>query len=159
MQKRYEAAKRMARTVIAILAIILISAGSGIPVLAAPSEDLQQEKYNDDLELLACLVQAEAGNQPLRGKVLVAACILNRADSPDFPDTIREVIYQPGQFATVSDGALDKAFTTVTDSDFLAVRMALEDRTDPYILYFTAGGYGAYGTPAYRYGGHWFGYR
>ena len=38
-----------------------------------------------ELDLLARLVQAEAGGEPYQGQVAVAATILNRLDSPRFP--------------------------------------------------------------------------
>ncbi len=54
---------------------------------------------HDDLYLLAKLIQAEADGEPYAGQVAVGAVVLNRVKSPQFPDSIREVIYQPGQFS------------------------------------------------------------
>lgn len=119
-------------------------------------EEIQEEKYEGELELLACLVQAEAGNQNLYGKRLVADVVFNRVASDQFPDTITDVIYQDNQFSTVDDGALERAFYTVTDDDYAAVSAELETRTDYQILYFTAGNYNDCGTPAYQYGAHYF---
>ncbi len=56
---------------------------------------------NSDLLLLAKLVTAEAGSEPYDGQVAVAAVVLNRTKSGEFPGTIREVIYQPGQFSSL----------------------------------------------------------
>lgn len=117
-------------------------------------EDIAEEAYYDDLELLAMLVHAEAGNQDMIGRRLVAEVVLNRVDSDDFPDTIHEVIYQPNQFSPVGNGALDRAIPT--EEDYEAVRLAIEYRLDRAILYFTGGGYGKYGTPAYQHGDHYF---
>lgn len=47
-----------------------------------------------DIELLARLVHAEAKGEPYKGKVAVAAAVLNRVENPAYPGTIREVIYQ-----------------------------------------------------------------
>ena len=117
---------------------------------------IEEETYQGELQLLACVVFAEAGNQDMTGKRLVAATILNRVDSPQYPNTITEVIYQSGQFSCVKDGNLDKAFWNVTADCFTAVTAELAQRTDNSILYFTAGGYGQYGTPAYQHGSHYF---
>ncbi|QIA27858.1 cell wall hydrolase [Thermaerobacter sp. PB12/4term] len=57
----------------------------------------------DELELLARMVEIEAGNEPYEGKVAVAAVILNRVRSPRFPDSVRAVIFQPGQFPTAAE--------------------------------------------------------
>lgn len=122
------------------------------------AETIAMEDYYAELTLLACLVQAEAGNQDMRGKRLVVDTVLNRVDHPDFPDTITDVIYQKYQFSTVWDGALERAYWTVTEDCYEAVRLELEGRMDPNVLYFTAFGYGQYGTPAYQAGDHYFCY-
>ncbi|WP_165444022.1 cell wall hydrolase [Lachnoclostridium sp. Marseille-P6806] len=118
--------------------------------------ELAEEYYCDDLELLACVVQAEAGNQDLKGKELVVNVVLNRMDSDQFPNTIKEIIFQPGQFSTATDGALDRAYYTVTEDDYLSIQRTLTNRIDRDILFFTAGEYNPYGTPAYKYGDHYF---
>ncbi|WP_226526983.1 cell wall hydrolase [Metabacillus niabensis] len=61
-----------------------------------------------DIDLLARIVRAEAQSEPFEGKVAVASVVLNRVDSPKFPDTIRDVIYQSGQFQPVSNGEINK---------------------------------------------------
>lgn len=55
-------------------------------------------------DLLAALIQCEAGGEPWAGKVAVGAVVMNRVMSGAFPDTITGVIYQPGQFEPVSSG-------------------------------------------------------
>lgn len=59
-------------------------------------------------DLLARLVQAEAVGEPYAGKVAVAVVVLNRVDSTLFPNTITQVIKQPGQFTPVTNGAIKK---------------------------------------------------
>ena len=117
-------------------------------------EEIQEEMYFDDLELLAACVEAEAGNQGLEGKRLVADVILNRVDDEDFPDTIEGVITQPYQFTTYWNGAMEKV--SISEETFEACRMELAERGYPGIFYFTAGGYGEYGTPWRKVGDHYF---
>ena len=62
----------------------------------------------DDFDLLARIVRAEAQTEPFEGKVAVAAVVLNRLESPKFPKSIKKVIYQPGQFQPVSNGEINK---------------------------------------------------
>lgn len=115
------------------------------------------DKYAlEDINLMARIVRAEAGNQTLHGKRLVADVILNRVDSEDFPDNVQDVIFQTNQFSTTTDGALERADQTVTGEDYRAVELEIESRTDTTILYFTAGNYNSCGTPAYRCGAHYF---
>ena len=66
-----------------------------------------EEEFLDDLELLACITLAEAGNQSEYGKRLVIDTVLNRIDSPCWrdDDTIREAITHPSQYTTYSNQA------------------------------------------------------
>jgi N-acetylmuramoyl-L-alanine amidase len=65
-----------------------------------------------DKELMGRLVHAEAVGEPYAGKVAVAAVILNRVDNPNFPSTVREVIYQTSNghyaFTPVQNGAINQ---------------------------------------------------
>lgn len=65
-----------------------------------------------DLDLLAAVCDAEAGDQGLIGMEAVALCILNSTidTSKGFPSEIRYVVYQgkPTQYAVVTDGSLLK---------------------------------------------------
>ncbi|MFT9847048.1 cell wall hydrolase [Aneurinibacillus sp. REN35] len=40
------------------------------------------------------LTEAEAGGEPYNGKVAVAASVLNRVKSPEWPNTLKGVIFQ-----------------------------------------------------------------
>jgi len=65
------------------------------------------EQESNDLYLLAKCIHAEARGEPYVGKVAVGAVILNRVASPDFPDSIYGVIYQPWAFTAVHDGQIN----------------------------------------------------
>lgn len=71
----------------------------------------------DDYEALLRIVEAEAGGEDEKGKLLVANVVLNRVKNEKFPDTIEEVIMQKEkgitQFSPVSNGR----FYTVEVSD------------------------------------------
>ncbi|MCL2462024.1 MAG: N-acetylmuramoyl-L-alanine amidase [Defluviitaleaceae bacterium] len=62
----------------------------------------------DEYDILCRIAQAEAGNQDMVGRELIVNVILNRVKNPAFPKTIREVVFQQGQFSPVSDGAYYK---------------------------------------------------
>jgi spore germination cell wall hydrolase CwlJ-like protein len=117
-------------------------------------DDIAEEEYLDSLELLAQCVEAEAGNQGLLGKRLVADVILNRVDSLDFPNTIEGVITQPYQFTSYWNGSISRV--SVSDETFEAVSMELEERCNTELLFFTAQAYGSYGTPWRQVGDHYF---
>lgn len=78
----------------------------------------------NELDLLARLVRAEAQTEPLEGKIAVACVVLNRVKSSQFPDTIKEVIYQPRQFQPVSNNQINKPADT---ESIEAVQAALSD--------------------------------
>lgn len=107
-----------------------------------------------DLDLIAACVEAEAGNQDLTGKRLVADVILNRVDAEGFPDSVEGVISQPRHFASYWNGAMDKA--EPTEETYEAVRMEMEERSYPGLLYFDSGDYLPYGTPWKKVGDHYF---
>jgi hypothetical protein len=117
-------------------------------------EQIAEEDYWGELELLAACVEAEAGNQGLEGKRLVTDVILNRVDSPDFPDTIEGVITQPYHFTSYWNGSIFEV--SISDETFEAVTMELEQRSYPSLLFFTAGAYSNYGTPWQQVGDHYF---
>lgn len=64
---------------------------------------------NYEKDLLARLVRAEAESEPYAGKVAVAVVVLNRVDSPDFPNTVSAVIKQSGQFSPVVNGEISRS--------------------------------------------------
>ncbi len=65
-----------------------------------------------DKDLMARLVRAEAVGEPYAGKVAVATVILNRVDSPDFPNSIKSVINQISNghyaFTPVQNGQINQ---------------------------------------------------
>ena len=115
---------------------------------------LEEELYYDSLELLALLVQSEAGNQPIEGKKLVADVVLNRVDDPEFPNDIKSVIESDGQFAVVRNGAINQVEPDT--ETWQAVREELDHRTDKRVLYFRTGKYHSCGTPLMQVGDHYF---
>ena len=93
-----------------------------------------------DYELLCEITYAEAGNQTEEQQVAAAATILNRVGSSIFPNTIKEVIMQRGQFASTKNGhiyACGKTvdFSKVPDMTREAARRALngEDPTENWL--------------------------
>lgn len=111
-----------------------------------------------NMEMIAQLVQAEAGNQDLTGMRYVVDVVLNRVDDPRFPDTIEEVIYQKNQFSVVSNGMFKRAAGNISDDAYLAVEMEWNERLDDGIVYFNAGSKLLNGVNPFKYGDHWFGY-
>lgn len=94
-----------------------------------------------ELDLLAALIQCEAGGESHTGKVAVGAVVMNRVRSGQFPNSITEVVYQSGQFSPVASGALSSVLAQGARSDcYDAAREALAG-SNPVggCLYFNSG--------------------
>ena len=89
------------------------------------TEPINLSLSDSEIDLLARLVRAEAQTEPLLGKIAVACVVLNRVESPQFPDTIKEVIYAPGQFQPVKNGEINKP---ADEESIQAVKAALTDQ-------------------------------
>lgn len=89
---------------------------------------------SSDLNLLARCVYAEARGEPYTGQVAIAAVVLNRVKSSDFPNTISGVIYQPWAFTAVNDGQIN---LTPNDTAYKAAQDALNGWDPTYgCLYY-----------------------
>ena len=95
------------------------AAALGVSLTGTISASLYRES---ELSILARLVSGEARGEPYIGQVAVAAVVLNRVRSDDFPDTVSAVIFQPGAFDAVWDGQFDMP---PTDSALRAARDAM----------------------------------
>ncbi|MDO4292755.1 MAG: cell wall hydrolase [Eubacteriales bacterium] len=94
-----------------------------------------------DYEVLCRIVEAEAGTEDAKGKLLVANVVLNRVEDERFPDTVTEVVYQKSrgicQFSPVADGRID--CVTVSPETREAVDAALDgEDISEGALYFVA---------------------
>ena len=81
----------------------------------------------EDLYWLSHIIQAEADSEPLAGQIAVGNVVLNRVKSPDFPDSIREVIMERSggryQFEPMDRGSIH---SPVDDPCMLAACLCLE---------------------------------
>ena len=69
-----------------------------------------QSEESEDVKLLASLIYCEAGNQPHEGKVAVGSVVMNRLNSPAYPNTLAGVIYASGQFTPARSGKVDRIY-------------------------------------------------
>lgn len=106
-----------------------------------------------ETKLLAALIYCEAGNQPYKGQVAVGAVVMNRIASKKYPNTMRKVIYQKGQFGPAITGWLDRvlAENKIPKACYKAAKSALRGNSPVGdCLYFGCGNYGV------KIGDHWF---
>ncbi len=113
----------------ALIGISLSSTGS-----SSSSGSSSGNISGNDLYLLARVVYGEARGEPYVGQVAVAAVVLNRVASPDFPNTISGVVYQPWAFTCVNDGQIN---LSPNDSAIKAARDAMNGWDPSYgALYY-----------------------
>lgn len=110
-------------------------------------------------ELLA-VIYLEAANQSAEGQQAVAEVVLNRVISPDFPDTVHEVIHQdnPVQFSTAENIGI----ATPTEAQETALEAALygESILPTDVVFFSRKGensrvYSTIGDHVFCYGYEW----
>ena len=85
------------------------------------------EFYNsNDLYWLSRIIQAESGGEPLRGKIAVGNVVINRMNRPDYPNTIKDVIFDRKfgtQFTPVASGTI---YNTPSYESILAAKICLD---------------------------------
>lgn len=96
------------------------------------------EYYNStDLYWLSRIISAEAKGEVFAGQIAVGNVVLNRVRSSQFPNTVKDVIFDKKygvQFSPVSSGTV---YDTPTDSAVLAAKICLEGYTlSSRALYF-----------------------
>ncbi|MGB4337165.1 MAG: cell wall hydrolase [Bacillota bacterium] len=94
----------MRRTKLVIALVTLCAAGAML-LLAFRGEGDAQVR-GGQVDLLARVVAAEAEGEPYQGQVAVAAVIMNRVKSRQFPNTLSGVVFQPHAFESVTNGLI-----------------------------------------------------
>lgn len=103
-------------------------------------EIIEMEKIYDeeDLRYLSSIIQSEAGNQCEAGQQAVGIVVLNRVNHETyFADTIKDVIYEKGQFGPASNGRLSKALKmydagTLPEDAINAAKYVLDGNTSVF---------------------------
>ena len=103
------------------------AAALGMTLTSSSSSGGSSASSDSNLYLLARLVHGEARGEPYKGKVAVAAVVLNRVKSSSFPNSISGVIYQSGAFDAVSDGQIN----LTPDQDSINAARAAMNGWDP----------------------------
>ncbi|WP_243298630.1 cell wall hydrolase [Bacillus litorisediminis] len=114
------------------------------PAALIEKKDTFLKMYNgltispEEIKLLARLVHAEAKGEPYVGKVAVATVVLNRVEHHQFPDTVKEVIYEKNAFEPILNGSINEpadkeAYKAVHEA---LVDQAQDEGNSEELLYF-----------------------
>ena len=154
----------VASALISVMAIIYYASEDSIPELEPVPIEVEEtlteieesephevipvkEPFYSDEELIAMVVNAESGGEPMIGKVAVASVVLNRCDYYD--QTVESIVYAKDQFA------ISKIYTS---DDLRAVEIAKENRDlfPNNMLYFRNKHYHKFGEEYMVIGSHYF---
>lgn len=117
------------------------ASGQRVVDYAVMEKEYKYELGSADYEALLKIVQAEAGNEDLEGKMLVAGVVMNRVESENFPDCVTEVVMQKEkgiyQFSPVGNGTYYNAKASQDTIEAVERVLKGEDITQG-ALYFAA---------------------
>ena len=119
--------KRYFATLGLATALTIGSAGNvyAEPVVATASDMGPVDMVDpNELYLLAHLLCGEVQTGSWETQIAVGSVVLNRVADRSYPDTLRGVIYQRGQYACTWDGNFDR---TPTDRNWAVARYLLEN--------------------------------
>ncbi|MBP5532831.1 MAG: cell wall hydrolase [Lachnospiraceae bacterium] len=105
-----------------------------------------KNKYNEkftkkvtekEYEILCRIVQAEAGDQDVYGRILVANVILNRVNyEKEFPNDIEGVVFEKKQFSPISNGAYYRVVVDDVTREAVDRCLSGEDYSDGALYFF-----------------------
>lgn len=140
-----EQAEKKAREEKAAKAVSKAKVSSGSSNRPSSSRKTAVNASADTTSLLAALIYCEAGGECYEAQVAVGAVVMNRVRSGSYPNSIRAVIYQSGQFGPAVTGKLDRILASrgYTNSCVRAAKEALAGRDNVNgALYFGFGNRG-----------------
>ena len=86
---------------------------------------LDGDSYYDEeiLYWLSRIIYSESGNQSMAGKIAVGNVVMNRLNSPLFPNTIKGVLFQKNQFSPAMSGSI---YRTPKESSVVAAKLVMD---------------------------------
>lgn len=99
-----------------------------VPARKPKAQETAWTLSKTDKKILKKIAMAEAEGESTEGKALVMLTALNRREDDEFPDTIKEVVFQKNQFSTTFEGG--RYWTTEPDKDCEAALEMVMDGWD-----------------------------
>lgn len=83
------------------------------------------DSFYDETQLywLSHIIYAESGNQSLQGKLAVGNVVMNRVNSPLFPNDIYSVLFQKNQFSPAASGSIRR---DPSEASVIAAKLVLD---------------------------------
>lgn len=101
-----------------------------------------------EIVMIGKIVEHEAPHESELGKRLVIDTIMNRVESSKFPNTVEDVLNQPGQYCNPSKYPSHDVYKLVAEEIYF--------RTNSDVLWYRTKKYHSYGVPILQEGAHYF---
>ena len=105
---------------------------SGFSVNAEEKQKSRTTFTEQESLVLQKIAIAEAGIEGIGGMAFVMQTVINRMESNEFPNTIYEVVSQPGQFSSFENGSYEKAIPTENSYKALELLKILQNQGQLY---------------------------
>ena len=102
----------------------------------------------EEMVMIGKIVQHECPHESEMGQRLVIDTILNRVECDAFPNTVKGVLNQPGQYCNPTKYPKDGVYKLIAQEIY--------SRTNNQIFWYKTGGYHKYGNPIIKEGSHYF---
>lgn len=141
VKKAPQATKTVAKKALPAEIIVMDTCKTTGPV-DEPIEETAYEPYytvtDDELEMLYRITEAEATGGTVEQKINVVSCVFARYESNEWPNTIKDVIFQKSQFSPIDDG---RYYTVkITDETRDAVNYVIENGKQHNYIFFCSYG-------------------
>jgi spore germination cell wall hydrolase CwlJ-like protein len=123
------------------LTLFIIIALAVMVLHSKPKQQASTDLSEGELFELTRAIYYEARGEDALGQAAVVHVILNRVKSPLYPDSMREVVWQPGQFSFTNDGRSDRmtdpeAIEKAVDIALAVSRGKIKDPTGGSLHYY-----------------------
>lgn len=104
--------KKLVTVIAAVFTLCMILQ---LPCRAATKATTDEKKVREytesELRYMTSIIYCEARGESYAGQKAVGIVVMNRKRSDLFPNSVKEVIYQRGQFSPVRNGSMSKALS------------------------------------------------
>ena len=103
--------KKLVTVIVAGFALCLMLSTTCEAAATTKATTKERQYTQSELRYMTCIIYCEARGESAVGRKAVGIVVMNRVRSKQFPDTVKEVIYQQGQFSPVRNGSMRRALS------------------------------------------------
>lgn len=107
-----------------------------VPLIEQSPVQFNDRFSDEDVMVLAQIISHEAKSEGLNGWIAVGEVVLNRVNSSLFPNTVKEVVYQKGQFTSASSLSRITPTEEILNTARMLLRGQISILNNKNVLYF-----------------------